>query len=380
MTHRLLVLVVLSSVLVAGCAGFQGAETPTAETPTAETPAAETPTPSPTGPETSAFAGVSNETLTNASALIAANEAVIAEHGARISIDQAGSETKRESRLTVGADGTFERTMTATASSGQSGSSAYYSNGSATYVRMQSENGTSYRVVEQGGNTWASFSSSLETVLAAGTFTVATDSNDSETVVLTADEFHTEGTQGVLGDAMALDGRLVLDRNGQIQNLTVTGDENGEAVAYTYELRESSVERASAPAWIADVPPSASLHPDLSTTVENDSLLRIDHRGGDAVPQNATLSFSANNTAGTVTFDAALESGETRYAYFTASDGSLVLTSEQPASGEAVTVESPATVTISVGDSVTLHSVGMGWGSEMTSEPAEAEASQDTGS
>ena len=368
MRHRLLVLIVLSSVLVAGCTGLQGTETPTAETPTA----------SPTEPKTSDVAGVSNGTLTNASALVAANGRIIAENGARVGIEQTRPGMDRESLLTVGADGASTLTTTSTTGSGQSGTSDYYTNDSATYIRLQSSNGTGYRVVEQGYNPLDGFNSSLETVLAAGTFTVAADSTGSETVVLTAEEFDTTGTSGFLDDTTALHGRLVVTRDGQIRNLTITGQQDGHTVVYTYEVRQSPIERASPPAWIADVPPSASLHPELSTAVENGSYLRIEHRGGDAVPRNATLAFSANNTAGTVSFDSPLEPNETRYAYFAASDGALVLTDAQPTSEATATVDSPATVTISTVDGVTLHSVGMGWGSESSGEPAENDTSSGT--
>jgi len=133
-THRLLVLVVISSVLLAGCAGLQATETPTAETPTATTP-----TESPAELEASNIAGVSNGNLTNATALVVVNGAVIVENGTTISIEQTGPEIDRDSMLTVGADGGSELSTIATASSGQSGTSDYYTNDSATYL-SQGEN------------------------------------------------------------------------------------------------------------------------------------------------------------------------------------------------------------------------------------------------
>ena len=361
MTNRLLAVVVISSVLLAGCTGLQGTEAPTAETPTA----------GPTGSDATDIAGVSNGTLTDATALVAANGGHIVDNGARIRIEQTGPDMERESTLTVGADGASELSTTGTASSGQSRTSAYYTNESATYSRVQSENATSYRVVEQGYNPLDGINSSLGTVLAAGTFTVANESTDAGTVVLTADEFSSGGQSEFPGDGTAVNGRLVLDRDGQIQNLTITGQRDGQTVAYTYELRQSTVERASPPAWIADVPPSASLHPELTTTVENDSYLRLENRGGDPVPRNATLTFSANNTSGSAAFTTALESGDTRYAYFAASDGGLTVTSERPALGVTTPIESPASVTIRTADGVTLLNVGMGWGSESSSEPTQ---------
>ena len=122
------------------------------------------------------------------------------------------------------------------------------------------------------------------------------------------------------------------------------------------------------------MPPTADLQADLSTDIVNDSALRIDHEGGDTVPRNTTLRFTANDTAGTVTFDAPLEAGDTRYAYFAAANGSLVLTDDRPAADAPESIDSPASVTISTADGVTLLSVSMGWGSEPASEGAAGDA------
>jgi len=45
-----------------------------------------------------------------------------------------------------------------------------------------------------------------------------------------------------------------------------------------------------------------------------------------------------------------------------------VLTDDRPAADAAEPFDSPASVTISTGDGVTLHSVSMAWGSESASE------------
>lgn len=367
MRHRLLVLVVISSVLLAGCAGIQGTETPTGESPTSATPAD-----SATEFEPGDIAGISNDTLTNATALVTANGAIIVQNGARVSIEQRGPNVETESLLTVGADGTSELSTTYTASSNQAETSDYYNNGSATYIRMQSDTETMYRVFEQEYNPLDSVNSSLETALAAGSFTVANESTNASTVVLTADEFSTGEHGSVISDGTVSNARLVLSQNGQIQNLTITGQRDGQTVTYTYELQEANVANAASPAWITDVPPSASLHPELSTNVENDSYLRIAHEGGDTVPENATLTLSANGTSGTVAFDSPLESGETRYAYFGTDNDSLMLAAEQPSPDVTAPMESPASVTIATADGVTLLDVGMAWGSESSSESTQS--------
>jgi hypothetical protein len=92
------------------------------------------------------------------------------------------------------------------------------------------------------------------------------------------------------------------------------------------------------------------------------------------VPQNATLEVTTDNASGTVAFDSALEAGETRYAYFAADNGSLVLTTEQPAADVTTTLKSPASVEVAVGET-TLHSGSMAWGSESASEGTTSDSS-----
>jgi len=294
MTRKSLALLVLLSVTIAGCSGVQSPGTPTAE---------------PTDVSPDEIPGVSNETLTNATALVAANGAGIAAEGATIRVTQTAPDGERRLDLTMAADGTaeFSRTMSA---DGNESTAAYYINDTATYVRANMDGETSYRVIERPLRPFEGVNSSLESVLTAGNFTVANASTESATVVLTADEFSLP--PDVLGDATPQDARLVVTQDGRIQNLTLSGERDGEAVTYTYEQRQAAVDHAAAPDWLADVPPTADLQADLSTDIVNDSALRIDHEGGDTVPRNTTLRFTANDTAGTVTFDAPLEAGDTR--------------------------------------------------------------------
>ncbi|MDS0260273.1 hypothetical protein NDI56_12790 [Haloarcula sp. S1CR25-12] len=361
MVRSALVLVVLASVTIAGYSGVQSPGTPTAE-PTDETDVS---------PEE--IPGVSNGTLTDAAALATANGAAVVGDGATIRITQTAPDRETRMLLTVADDGAFEFSRTVSADGNES-TVDYYRNDTATYVRAETGGETTYRVVEQPFRPLEGVNSSLETVLAAGDFTVATEPSDSATVVLTADEFTTSPNSPVLDGATPERARLVLTQEGGIQNLTVTGQRDGQTVTYTYERRQAPVDRVPAPGWLADVPPTADLHPDLSTDVVDDSYLRIDHDGGDTVPRNTTLAFSANDTAGTVTFDSPLEAGDTRYAYFAPADESLVVTEDRPAADATVPIESPASVTISTADGVTLLSVGMSWGSESVSEGSTGDA------
>lgn len=351
MTRKPLILLVLVSVVLAGCSGVQSPATPTAE---------------PTDVSPDEVPGVSNGTLTNATALAAANGATVAEDGAEIRTTQTSPDRETRVALTVAADGTSEFSRTVSANGNES-TLTRYTNGTATYVRSDTGGETNYRVLERAFRPFGHINSSLETVLAAGEFTVDNESTDSATVVLTADTFSTPLDSHLLDGATPQEARLVLTQDGGVRNLTVTGQQDGQTATYTYERRRAGVDRVPAPDWLADVPPTADLQADLSTTVVDDSALRIEHGGGDTVPANTTLDFAVNDTDGTVTFDSPLEAGDTRYAYFTAANGTLVMADDQPAADAAERFEGPASVTISTVDGVTLLSVGMDWGSESVS-------------
>jgi len=118
---------------------------------------------------------------------------------------------------------------------------------------------------------------------------------------------------------------------------------------------------------------------EASNTVENDSYLRIQQDGGDAVSRNASLAVSVNNTNGTVSFDSALEPVETCYAYFASDNGSLLLTTEQPLSNMTTPENSPASISIPSIDGVRLHSVGMDRGFESSSGGTVREADSEDG-
>jgi len=352
MTQRLILIVIVASVVLAGCAGLQGTDTPTDDA---------------TEVEIDQIPGVSNGTLTDAESLVAVNSDALADTGGEISVVYDGPDVNSESILTVGADGTSHRSTTVSDGPDQSGTLDTYSNETATYVRMQSDGETRYRVVDPEGEAFDRVNASLTAYLAAGEFTVSNDATDPTTAVFTADSFSGLDDSGFLDDANSVSARLVVNQSGQIQNLTVTGEQRSETVTFTYELRQSTVERAVAPRWVGEIPPAAALQPELSVDVENDSYFRIEHTGGDAVPQNATLEVATDNASGTVTFGSALEAGETRYAYVSAGNGSLVLTDEPPAADTARTLTSPASIEIRVGET-TLHSGSMAWGSESASE------------
>lgn len=352
MTRKSLVLVVLATVVLAGCAGSQSAGTPTPETPGEDAG----------GIDVGDIPGITNGTLTNATVLTQANGGTLAETGGRIRLAKSSPEMDTEGTLSVATSGSYVLTTTRSSSDGESGTVDYWGNESVTYVRSQVAGQTQYREVDGGVGVLTNVNASLEGYLAAGTFTIENSSVEGSTVTLTADDF-TTSEDGPLGGADSLEGRLVLSQSGQIQNLTITGQADGQTVTYEYELLHPIVERVSKPSWVSEIPETATLDPHLSFDVENSSVLVIANEGGDRVPRNATLSLTVNDTTETATFETALDSGETRYAYLDATDGSLVVTNDRPTADATATLSSPVSITVTTADGYTLSSGSMGWGS-----------------
>ncbi|MFC7132416.1 MULTISPECIES: hypothetical protein [Salinibaculum] len=356
MTRRSILLVVLATVVLAGCAGQQSTGTPSPESPSGDA----------SGIEVNQIPGIENGTLTDATVLAEANGETLVETGARLHLDESSPEMDSEATLTIGSTGTYVLSTTRS-TGGQTASVDYWSNESTAFVRSQSGDRTQYRQLERGLGVLDEFNNSIREYLAAGTFTVQNDSTDGTTVVLTADDF-TTSDDGPLAGASSLEGRLVLNQAGQIQNLTVTGQASGQAVRYDYELVDPIIERASKPAWVGEVPETATLNPQLSIDVENESVVKLSHEGGDRVPANATFSLTSNDMSGTVTLDTALDDGETRYVFFGASDGELTLTTEAPAADETASLSSPISVSVTTADGAGLYSGGIAWESASAGE------------
>lgn len=374
MTRRLLVLVALAAVVLAGCTGGPGADatpeptvtgTPTADDGGANAVSAEE------------IPGVSDGTLTNATALARANQGLLSETGAKIHMRQSG-EWEAESTLTVGTDaGTLALAGTRSTDDGRSVTTEYWSNGTMTYLRTETGGETRYRTADRSPGTFERLDTILGDYLAAGAFTVADGSAADGTVVLTADGFAPPEDARLLEDATSLDGRVVVGQAGRIHNLTITAAEDGATVAYRYELLRSGVERADRPGWLDDVPASAMLRPELSVGIGDESYLIVENEGGDRVPRNATLAVTTGGTTHTATFESALEPGDTRYAYLASADGTLRLVADRPSGDVVSPVTSPVSVSIATADGVDLHSGGIAWSSATATAGEGGDASAD---
>ncbi len=351
MQRHKLALTLVIALVCAGCAGGLGAETGPSDSTDAS-------------PE--AVSGVTNGTLSNASALVEANRNAVTADGAVLQVNQSSPRSTISTRLVVGANvSTYRLSGTGSVGDGQSTTIDQWSNETTQFVRTSSDEKTNYRVLDGPDDRLTILYSTYE-FLSAGNFEVTNETAGGGNVVLTADSVSVASASTV--EAESFDGRLVVSESGRIQNLSVTATLNGETVTYSYELRQAGVETAPKPGWIDDVPPGATIQAQLSVDAAEDSYLTLTHSGGDTVPGATTVRVESNGTTDTVSLDSSLSAGDTRYLYFAAASQTLRVTADRPEQRTVSPITSPTSVRITTAAGVTLHSSSMAWNSESVSD------------
>lgn len=357
-THSV-VLALVPALLLAGCLGGLAGTVPADSTAVS--------------PEQ--VPGVTNGTLSNASALVDANRNAVTTDGAILQVNQSSEQMNIDARLAVGANfSTYSLSGSGTVGEDRATAIDQWSNETTQFVRTAAAGETNYRVLD-GYDDRLTILSATEEFLSAGNFEVANETAADGMVVLTADSASEASTS--MADPEQFDGRLVVSEAGQIQNLSVTLTRDGKSVFYSYELRQAGVERVPKPDWIQDVPPGATVQAQLSIYVENDSYLRLEHGGGDVVPSGTTVRVESNGTTDTVSVDGSLSAGETRYLHFDAASQDLRVSTDRPEERSVSPVTSPVSVRVVTDGGSVLHSSSMGWGSEMASETG-ADSSSDS--
>lgn len=385
MLRRVLLVAVVATVVLAGCSGptGPGASEPTGDGSTDNGPTGD----GPAEPAGASVPGVSNGTLSNATALAEANQDALWANGGSVTVDWDTPSTVATFQLV--AEPGFETYTLSGSPYGASpdGSVSIWTNESVRVVRTSDGGNASYRLLERGDDV-PNVLEGVEDYLAAGEFTVANETEvvaetdgdgtsadeagENGTLVLTADEYVGEtGQRGLMESPSSFSGRLVVGESGLIHEFAVDATDAGETHAYSFTVGDAGVETVEKPDWMADVPAAATLQPRLSVEIENESYLTVESDGGDHVPGGAVLSVSDNETSGEATFDAELAAGDTRYAYFDDATGKLTLTTDRPPAADADPLDSPVSVTLTSADGATFYSGGMAWETGSASAPAD---------
>jgi len=359
MTRRVVVLLVLTAVVLAGCLGGPGTETQTAE------PTADENTPNVSSEQ---VPGVTNGELANATALARANEAELTANGGIVEVRKTGAFGQATYRLDVSAGReTYALSVTRPDGTGASPAIEIWSNETTQFMRSTTSGEPTYRTLNREQEQ-LTLLEDVEESLAAGKFSVANETTGDGTIVLTAAEVDPSAdSHGQFTNVDSFSGRLVVDGDGVIHNLSVSATTASETITYHYQSLQTGVDHVSQPNWVDDVPASAMLQPELTVDVENSSYLAITNEGGDHVPRNAIVHLSTEDSNGTASLETALETGDTRYAYVAASTGEVVISDDRPATDAVDPVTSPVSVSIRTDDGVSLYSASMGWASESAS-------------
>lgn len=367
MTSRSLTVLLVIVLALAGCTAGPG--TPTDDGQPAENAATGTPQ------------GVVDGQLANASALVEAHETALAESGFAATVTYAENGSEVGSYDLVAAPDLTTYTAAGTRSTGEDSTveTHLWANETHRFVMYRSGDERSYHARLRGSESLDPIES-VGSYLHAGDFTVADEPTAEGYTVLTADGLDPSGDEhGRLLDAESFSGRAVVDEAGRVRNLSVTVERERGSETFAFELRRTDVERVDRPDWLSEIPDGATISPQLSVDVRDETALVVRNEAGDAVPPNATLTLTTNDTTYRTTFDAPLGSGERRFAYISANDGELLLATEEPAAADAMELTSPISVTIETAGGVQLYSAGMGWGSASASE-SDGESGASSGS
>jgi hypothetical protein len=343
---RLLAVTLALSLLLAGCLG----------TPVSTGDADPTPI------EPDEIPGVSDGTLSNATALASANHDRLAAAGAEVRTVRRLDGNTVETGLGLSANAsTFVVTRTASGDRRLD----VWGNRSSQTMRVDRGSETRYRVVERRGDRLETFDS-LERMVARGAFAVNRTTSNGTAVLTTNTIDSSRDSAGAGPSISSFEATLVVRESGVIERLAVELARDDHTTEYTYELVETGIDSLERPAWLGDVPPSASLHPEIRIDVVNETHLRLANEGDDPVPADTTLSLRMNETEFQAQFTESLEGGDQRYVYLDPSGNELRLSDQRPGP-EYATLYSPISVSLTTDDGVSLYSASFGWDSATAS-------------
>lgn len=352
MHRRASVVGIVALVLLAGCLS---------------TPASpDSPTDTATPDRSVAVPGVAQGQLTNASALVVATEETVRYNGAVVQLNSSFGTEQFDRRIVVTPGGTPLQLTGIRTVGERSRSLELWSNSSVYAVRVETENGTDYRTHPRGYAVERVFAE-IESYLQAGTYTVANESAQGGRTVLVADTYSPDG-DGPYDEVQSFEARAVVDEAGVVHELTVSATTARGDRQAAFELVRLGTERVQQPAWVADLPATAWLHPELSVDVHDGRYLTIETRGDDPLPANATIAVTTNESTASAAFTETLAPGDTVYAFLSADDRSLELARSTPTTAESAPLSSPIEIRIMAPDGRSVHSAGIGWESASARE------------
>jgi len=387
--NRVSAIVVVSLVVLAGCSSFLGGPATSSPTPTVTPAGTATPTPtvqpSPTitqtatpeltptatptaTPDEDLAPGVTAEGIVNPVALLSAHQGTLLADGfvVNVTYENVANDTVqwRTTQHTVAGPGGERARQRSTA--GEPGvpvtAQEIWHNTTHTTVRTTNDNTSDYtvrdRLTPPESLVWPGPVLRLVQDDADAFEVTAVEQRDGTrfvTLSATVDRVGGDGT----ADTTAT---LVVDERGTVHSLEATTNYGGgDDWRVTYTVEQVGGVAPEPPAWLADVPSSASLVVHLFTDMGPEGVVQLDHTGGDAVPADTFVTVLGNGTLYEAQLDEPLQPGETLYVYVAPDTGELRLTTTEPAAGEYDPVPAEFTVRVVTPDGVVLHEESLGW-------------------
>ena len=401
MTRTIFTLLLAATLVLAGGVSAGGlAQETTTDGDATETPIDES---------TNLPPGVTEDGVSNATALLEAHQDALAATGyefeSRSNYSMGGVATVSEQSGTVAkaffpyvshADATVERgNQTVEYDLDQWG------NESLTLVRIQTENRTQYQKLfyEEGGERSPSLGSGgpfvnrsdveasvsgtglIASALAMSNFTVeSVETVDGHTLTtLRAEEVNESGGFGT-ANVSQFDGTLVVDERGLVREVNVSmafesgfGGEN--RLAYHFEIVRTGPVVVQRPAWTDEALESSSARISIDS---EETYFTVTNRGGDRLPNGTEIQVSHGDVNTTLTLEQSLRPGETAYVYFPAEGGEPVLTRGQPEEGVGAEVRGDYEFTVVDPTGNVVGQFGIGRGVSTATAGSETPAENET--
>ncbi|WP_135805732.1 hypothetical protein [Halorussus marinus] len=351
MSTRLATAAVLALVVLAGCAG-SAAQTATtaAEGEPTETTARSDASSADLPP------GVSPDGVSNASALVAAHRAALAETGYTYRVRTAGSadgsfDQQGTARAAVGTNHAPIRLRSVTDVQSDDGTrrirSDIWANESVALYEYRTRNrtvydksnaslspdgepvvgSTAFDVTEQ-----ASLARLVETALRAGEFEVADVGSTDGSTLTTLRATAPNRSSTAFGNVSTYDATVVADERGRIHRLDVTVETDRTGFRYEFTLETLGGVVVEYPAWADRA--LATVAADIDVDSADDHFV-VSNEGGETLAPESTVRVRRGARNVTLELNRSLAPGEAAYVYFPADGADPVIGDEPPAEGEA---------------------------------------------
>lgn len=273
---------------------------------------------------TSMSPGVTDAGVEDLDSLLDANAETLAEEGYEVTIEQTSESSfgSTESVQTIRADGDGRMSVTvSSAVEDDDFESAVWVDGDRVYTRDELQGETQYSVVDSPAQREA-FGPSPTIEGALDLFEFDASVTDDGLIQLEATDVAEEYRDDEFVDLSDFSVTVLMDRDGQIREITQSYDDGTSEVSMTYTLESTGDVDLEEPAWVDDARAEATML-DLTTEREGDAIA-ITNEGDEPIEAGTSILVSESDpanaedaTGGTAELETAIEPGETAYVSLT---------------------------------------------------------------